>query len=56
MFLEPDDLDGHGYFSVCLFLDSVAERFIVHRCWFEANVGPEAVLGTDERTSGCGLH
>ena len=36
MFLEPDDLDGHGYFRVCLFLDCVAERFTAHRCWFEA--------------------
>ena len=39
-----------------LVLDSVTERFIAHRCLIEANVGPEAVFGTDERTSGCGHH
>ena len=26
-------------------------RFVAHICWFEANVGPEAVFGTDERTT-----
>ena len=29
----------------------VVERFIAHLCWFEGNVGPEAVFGTDKRTT-----
>ena len=35
---------------------SVVERFVAHLCWFEANVGPGTVLGTDEPSTEFGYH
>ena len=64
--MGPDDLNGYGFLYMRLCWTGfglqaniveeyvVVERFTAHLCWFEANVGPEAVFGTDVRTTECG--